>query len=285
MAKKKKADKVRERKERRFTPLPAMSQNVLNAFGGISAAVLGAGVFAQFGHGWLDNPAPPYSFAPAMIAGGAVAFGAAVWLGTSGEAVLRVGAGGIAIEKANDVARIAWHKVERIAWDPDRTVLEVRGKDEGGRMQALALSPKVYPGAIGWIVKEARSRIPLEVDVPDEAHGLPVAEQGDGELLTMEPFQVVGKRCAESDRVIAYEPDARVCTRCERVYYRLAVPEACECGAALDALRGDTQADAKADSTKPEPSGEEAQPRKDEPAIAPVAAEAATSEPAKAEES
>jgi hypothetical protein len=273
MAKKKKADKVKERRERRFTPLPAMSQTVVNAFGGLSAAVLGAGVFAQFGHAWLDNPLPPYSFAPAMIAGGAVAFGAAVWLGTSSEAVLRVGAGGIAIEKANDIARIPWHKVERIAWDPDRMLLEVRGKDEGGRMQALALSPKVYPGAIGWIVKDGRSRIPLEVDVPDEAHGLPVAEQGDGELLTMEPFQVVGKRCAESDRVIAYEPDARVCTRCERVYYRLAVPEACACGAALDALRSDASLEGKPAESKPS---------QEEPGKA--APEVAKSEEAKAEE-
>jgi hypothetical protein len=187
--------------------------------------------------------------------------------------VLRVGAGGIAIEKANDIARIPWHKVERIAWDPDRMLLEVRGKDEGGRMQALALSPKVYPGAIGWIVKDGRSRIPLEVDVPDEAHGLPVAEQGDGELLTMEPFQVVGKRCAESDRVIAYEPDARVCTRCERVYYRLAVPEACACGAALDALRSDASLEGKPAESKPS---------QEEPGKA--APEVAKSEEAKAEE-
>jgi len=236
-SKKSKAARVKERQERRFLPLPAANETIVNVFGGLAAAVLGAGVFAQFGHGWLDNPAPPYPFAPGLIAGGAVACAAAVWLGTSGEAVLRVGSGGIGIEKSKDVVRIPWHKIDRIVWDPDRSVLLVNGKDEAGREQHLALAPKVHPAAIGWIIREGQSRIPLSVDVPEEAHGMPVAQQGDGEILAMDPIQVVGKRCAESNRIIAYEPDARVCVRCERVYYRTTVPEACACGASLEGQR------------------------------------------------
>ena len=229
--------KAKTRQERRFLPLPAGSGTLVNVLGGLSAASLGAGVFAQYGHDWLDNPAPPYGFAPALIGGGAVLFAAAVWLGTSGEPSLRVGSGGIGIEKAKDVIRIPWYAVERVTWDPDRTTLSVSGKDETGRIHNLALTPKVYAGAIGWIAKEARARIPLLADVPDEAYGLPAALTGDGELLTMDPVQVVGKRCAESNRIIAYEPDARVCARCERVYYRLSVPETCACGASLASLR------------------------------------------------
>jgi hypothetical protein len=248
---KRKKAKVKERQERRFLPLPAASATVANAFGGLSAAALGAGVFAQFGHAWLDDPAPPYAFAPGLIAGGAVAFAVAIWLGTSGEAVLRVGSGGVGIERAKDVVRVPWHRVERIVWDPDHAALTVDGKDEAGRAQHVVLSPKVHPAAIGWIVKEARGRIPLSVDVPDEAHGLPVAQLGDGELLTMDAIQVVGQRCAESDRVIAYEPDARVCTRCERIYYRTAVPDACACGASLEALKGGAKAE-KTNAEKPE---------------------------------
>jgi uncharacterized membrane protein YeaQ/YmgE (transglycosylase-associated protein family) len=248
--------KSKARQERRFLPLPAGSGTLVNVLGGLSAASLGAGVFGQYGHDWLDNPAPPYGFAPALIGAGAVLFAAAVWLGTSGEASLRVGSGGIGIEKAKDVVRIPWHRVERVTWDPDRTTLSVSGKDEAGRIHNLALSPKVYPGAIGWIVKEARGRIPLLVDVPDEARGLPVAQMNEGEVLTMDPIQVVGQRCAESNRIIAYEPDARVCVRCERVYYRLSVPEACACGASLTSLRDATtpaedKPDAQAEATEP----------------------------------
>jgi hypothetical protein len=235
--KKAKAGRVKERHERRFVPRPTSNPVVVNVLGGVAAAALGAGTWAQFGHAWMDRVEPPYSFAPALIAAGAVAFGVAVWLGTSGETPLRVGASGIAIEKGKELTRIPWYAVERISWNPDQQELSVAGKDESGRARALALTPKVQPGAIGWIVKEARERIPDRVDVPEEALGLPAASQGDGHVLVMEPVQVVGKRCATSDRVIAYEPDARVCPRCERVYYKESVPEACACGASLAGLR------------------------------------------------
>ena len=54
-----------------------------------------------------------------------------------------------------------------------------------------------------------------------------------GESLTLDPVQVVGKRCANSGKVIAFEPDAFVCPRCERVYHKDHVPPACACGATL----------------------------------------------------
>ena len=237
MAKKSKSGKLKERQERRFVPQPTANLMLVNTLAGLAAASLGAGVWAQFGHAWMDSPLPPYGFAPALIAGGAVAFAAAVWLGTSGEPALRVGSGGIAIEHGNDVNRILWDGVERIVWQEGRHALAVVGKDELGRDQRLSISVAVQPKAVAWIVKEARERIPALVDVPDEALGLPAAQHADGEILTMDPVRVVGRRCAASDRVIAYEPDARVCPRCERVYYKDAVPDECACGASLVGLR------------------------------------------------
>jgi len=236
-SKKAKAGRSNERREQRFIPRAPSSANLVKALGGGAAAALGAGVWAEFGHGWMDVPQPPYAFAPALIAVGAVVFGAAVWLGTSGEAPIRVGSGGIALEKGKELTRIAWYDVERVAWDPDRQLLAVNGKDETGREQRLSLTPKVHPAVIAWIVKEARDRIPDAVDVPEEALGLPVARPSEGETLVMDPVQVVGKRCASSDRIIAYEPDARVCPKCERVYYKQSVPDTCACGASLAGLR------------------------------------------------
>jgi hypothetical protein len=236
-AKKAKAGQVKERHERRFIPRPTSSPVLVNVLGGVAAAALGAGSWAQFGREWTDNPLPPHGFAPVLIAAGAVLFGAAVWLGTSGELPVRVGDGGIAIDKGKEVTRIPWYEVERIVWDPDRQALSVQGKDETGRVENLTLTSKAQAAAIAWIVKEARGRIPEQVDVPEEALGLPEALPGDGERLVMDAVQVVGKRCAASDRVIAYEPDARVCPRCERVYYKESVPETCACGASLAAQR------------------------------------------------
>ena len=79
------------------------------------------------------------------------------------------------------------------------------------------------------------------VDVPDDAT-LPEVRASAGESLPLEPPQVVGKHCASSGKVIAYEPDARVCPRCERVYHKVSVPDACECGASLKELQAPAKA-------------------------------------------
>jgi hypothetical protein len=244
---KKKGKGQKPRQERRFEPRPAARPVVVQLVGGAGAVLLGAGAWAQFGHQLMESASPPYSFAPALIAGGAVLFGVAVWLGTSGEAVLRVGSGGVGYEKAKEVVRMPWHAIERIVWDPDKRELAVSGANEMGGRETLTLPAKVHPAALGWIVQEARARVPDVVDVPDEAAGLPEARPNDGELLAMDAVQVVGKRCAQTGRIIAYEPDARVCPKCERVYYKLDVPETCACGASLAAQR-----DALSDATTAE---------------------------------
>ena len=51
----------------------------------------------------------------------------------------------------------------------------------------------------------------------------------------------MGKHCSASGKVIAFEPDARVCPRCERVFYRTSVPAACDCGASLAELQSQAQ--------------------------------------------
>ncbi|HEX3343298.1 MAG TPA: hypothetical protein VHS09_01945, partial [Polyangiaceae bacterium] len=95
---------------------------------------------------------------------------------------------------------------------------------------------KSQPQAAAWIVKEARQRVPTVVDVPEDAT-LPEPRASAGETLALEPPQVVGKHCASSGKVIAFEPDARLCPRCERVYFKTSVPAECECGASLVELQ------------------------------------------------
>jgi hypothetical protein len=179
----------------------------------------------------------PFKYAPYILAVGAVLVGIAIWVGTSGEPPLRVGDGGLAVERAG-VRRMPWYAVERIGWGDE--AVRVTGKDEVGASMTIVASLAAHPQAAAWIVKEGRERVPRVVDLPDGA-ALPDVRASAGETLSLEPQQVVGKHCASSGKVIAYEPDARVCPRCERAYHKAHVPESCECGASLAEFRTHTK--------------------------------------------
>ncbi len=240
MAKKTKGarkDKPRERRERRFEPRPTTSPLVVYLLGGIGAIAMGAGAWAQFGSMFADSPesAPePLAFARYVLVAGTLLLGAAIWIGTSGDPALRVGDGGVVLEKGG-LRRLPWYAVERIEWREE--AIRVIGKDDLGTSVTLVARVATQPQAAAWIVKEARERIPAVVDVPEDVT-LPIARNDAGQGLALEPPQVVGKHCAASGKVIAYEPDARICPRCERVYHKAHVPESCPCGASLASLQG-----------------------------------------------
>lgn len=236
MAKKTKSskrDKPRERRERRFNPQASTSPTVVYLVGAIGAIAMGAGVWGQFGSMLHEGGPEPLKVAPYILAAGALLVGIAIWIGTSGDPALRVGDAGLAVEKGG-VRRMPWYAIERIEWREE--TVRVTGKDEAGVALTIGASLKSHPQAAAWIVKEARERVPTVVDVPEDAT-LPDPRASAGETLALEPPQVVGKHCASSGKVIAYEPDARVCPRCERVYHKSSVPASCECGAALGELQ------------------------------------------------
>lgn len=232
---KKKSTKPRERTERRFVPRSTASAKVVYAIGAVGALVLGAGVFAQFGNALRKTQIEPVSWAPWVLAAGAVIVGVAIWIGTSTDAAIRVGVAGIA-EERNPVLRIPWWAVEEVAGDADMVV--VRGKDEHGAELIIKVTRRALPEAIPWVVREARDRAPEQVEITQAAIkviGKPSKEAG--EVVPCPPLQVVGRHCEESDKVISYEPDARVCPRCERVYHKDHVPKSCVCGQSLADLR------------------------------------------------
>jgi hypothetical protein len=231
-----KAAKPRGRRERRFEPRSTAQPGLVYSLGALGATAMGAGAWEQFGPLLSDAGGEPLKVAPYILTAGALLAGAAIWIGTSGEPVLRVGDSGLAVEKGS-VRRMPWYAVERIEWR-DETV-RVTGKDEAGTAMAFSASLRGHPQAAAWLVKEARSRIPSVVHVPDDAT-LPEVRADAGETLPLEPPQVVGRHCAASGKVISYEPDARVCPRCERVYHKADVPEICDCGASLGDLRAST---------------------------------------------
>jgi hypothetical protein len=232
-----KAAKPRPRRERRFLPVSGARPGLVYSLGALGAAAMGAGAWEQFGPLFSDAAPEPLKWGPYVLTAGAAVAGVAIWMGTSGEPFLRVGDGGLAVEKGS-VRRLPWYAIERIDWR-DETI-RVVGKDDAGVAMNFVAPLRSHPQAAAWIVKEARARVPGVVDVPEDAT-LPEANDDAGESLPLDPPQVVGRHCAASGKVISYEPDARVCPRCERVYHKAHVPETCECGASLAELRAATK--------------------------------------------
>ncbi len=245
--KKEKKQKLEKRQERRFVARSAWSPWVVRGVGMVGSAALGAGVWAYFyAKSFTDDPKlqplPGY-----LIAAGAVMLGVAIWLGTSSEPPVRVGAPGIAVERG-DLRRMPWWAVKSITFESGSLALVVSGADEHAKSWTFKVPLKAHPEAIAWIVKEARDRVPKKVDISDELlEGLPEATPHAGMRLDLEPLQVVGHKCAASGQTISYEPDARICTRCERVYFKRAVPKKCKCGANLEHLRAGSVQDAEYD--------------------------------------
>lgn len=235
-------DKKPKRTERRFVPRSSANPWLVRALGAVAGLLGGAGLYGYFyaatfakevAHTYYENEQlrnlPAY-----MIALGAVVAAVAIWLGTSSDPPVRVGDPGIAIEKG-ETRRMPWWGVKTIAFESGSEALVVSGKDESGSDWTFKVALKSHPDAVGWIAKEADERIPKRLDISDELfEKLPSAVPHAGMKLTLEPLQVVGKKCAVTGQIISYEPDARVCVRCERVYLKKSAPKKCKCGALLE---------------------------------------------------
>lgn len=231
----------RERQERRFFPHSAANTKVIAVVGGVGALLAGAGAYGYLGTIHLESL---QKIVPWLLAGGAALMGGAFWFGTSGEPPLRVGDGGIATDRGKDVRRMPWYGVESLTFDEGSGTVMAQGKDDTSAPFTVKASLKVNPQAAAWMVREAKERVAKVVEVSASAEErLPETRDDDGEILKLEPVQVVGKHCAASGKIISFEPDARVCSRCDRVYHKNSVPKRCACGASLSGKgKGDEDA-------------------------------------------
>lgn len=256
--KKEKKKKIGKRQERRFLPQSGHNPWLVRIAGAVGAAGLGAGAYAYvYGQAFEGDeklrPIPSY-----LIAGGAIFTGVAIWLGTSSDPPVRVGQPGIAIERG-ETRRMPWWAIAQISWEGGSGALVVSGKDEAGIPWTFKVSKSSHPDAVGWILEEADKRIPKVLDVSESARSeIPQASDHAGTKIDLEPLQVVGKKCAKTGKTISYEPDARICTRCERVYLKSALPKKCKCGASLAHLQGSAD-EAVSDEDAAETSEHEAQ--------------------------
>lgn len=220
--KKKKKSGKRQRKERRFTGEQTYASKVTVGIGMFGALLLGAGVYAR----WVsDHPA---SYAIALVGLGTAGLVGALLFGDLGTLPVRVGDLGIAIERGNDLERIAWCDLKRVYVQSGNLMLEAK---ESAASIVVAAQPK----AVARILAEGTRRVPEVMDVKREAlEGLPMLREDDGELLSVEAAQVAGRTCAASGKTIAFERDARLCPQCCEVYLKDRVPKKClTCGADL----------------------------------------------------
>lgn len=228
------------RQERRFVSQAATNPTVVRLIGALAALALGAGLWAYFYAKSFAEDEKLKAVPSYLIAGGAVLLGITIWIGTSSESPIRVGAPGISVEKG-ELRRMPWWAVEKILFESGTLALVVVGKDEAGADWTFKVPIKAHPEGAAWIVREALERIPRRVDISDDVlEKLPEAQEHAGQRVDLEPLQVVGKKDAITGKTISYEPDARVCPRCERVYFKRSVPKKCKCGNSLVHLRSKT---------------------------------------------
>jgi len=212
---KKTKKKKRERKERRYTGEQTYGSKVAFSVGMLGGLALGAGVYSQ----WLADQAR--SSAPFLTVGGAVVLAGALVFGDLGTNPVRVGDGGVVLEKGRDLLRILWCDLESVRAEDGKLVLK-------SKEQTLVIPILGQPRAVARILAEGTRRVPEAMDVKRSAvSGLPEPSESDAEILTMESLQVAGRHCAASGRPIAFERDARLCPQCCQVYLRDEVPKKC----------------------------------------------------------
>ncbi len=225
--KKKKAAAVRE--ERWFKPVMTGRRKLFLGVGGLGAAVLGAGVYAQFRQQLIASADGPMANGSYILGAGALILAALVLTFPETAREVGVGDGGVAeLDAAGAARRIYWCDVKKISLADGLLTVQAKGGE-------IKLRVEEQPAAAGWIVKEALRRVEEVVKLGEaEQRALTEASSDQGELAEVPPPQIAGRRCKESGAPITYEEDARLCPTCGETYHKDHVPEECgTCGAKI----------------------------------------------------
>ena len=205
------------RSERRFEPTASVMAVISTLAMSVGAVLVGAGTYAQ----WLrTGDLGPHPAAPYLLAGGAVLLIAVALFGQRLAKPLRVGDAGIALEKGpGELDRLEWRDVTRVLLSGG--VLSLQGSGT-----TISVPVAVHRAAAARIFSEASRRIPAKVEGLDGA-SLGESDSQAGEKMMLEPPQVAGQHCKQSDKLIAFEKDGRLCGRCGEVYHKDHVPPRC----------------------------------------------------------
>jgi hypothetical protein len=204
------------RYERRYEPTASPFAIATVILFSLGAVALGAGVYAQ----WLrSGDAGPHPWALYLLIAGAVLLLAVALFGQGAARPVRVGDGGVAIERdASTIERVAWCDVSRLL------VTDAAVTVQGGGV-TISVPRGVHALAAARVVREARERIPAKVDEGATVESPPNAADPAKEPL--EPPQIAGNACKATGKIIAFEKDARLCGRCGELYHKSGVPDRC----------------------------------------------------------
>lgn len=208
------------RNERRFEPKASKLAILSTVAVSISAVLIGAGTYGQW---FRAEGLEPLKQSPFLLAGGAALLIAVAFFGQQVAKPVRVGDAGVALEKGPaELDRIEWRDVTRLMVTRDALTVQSVGS-------TLSIPLRVHPQAAARILAEATVRIPKRIEEkdPDGAASLGEPDDAEGEVIALEPPQVAGVHCKKSERLIAFEKDARLCGRCGEVYHRDSVPKRC----------------------------------------------------------
>ena len=216
------------RSERRYEARPALAALLTVIAGSLAAVALGAGAYGQW---FRAEDAGSHPYAMVLLGAGALVAIAVAIFGQWGSRPIRVGDAGVAVEKGpGEIDRVAWRDVTGVALSGN--VLTFRAS---GAALAIGIPVGAHPQAAARALAEAHARIPARVEgIKDDA--LPRPDDAAGQVVPLEAPQVAGLHCAASEKLIAFERDARLCGRCGEVYHKDGVPRRCvTCDAPLKA--------------------------------------------------
>jgi hypothetical protein len=193
---------------------------------GLGALLAGAGTYAQW---FRAEELGPHKLAPYLLAAGAALMIAVALFGHLGAKPIRVGDAGVAVEKdQGEIDRIPWHRVTRLALTPSALTVHASGT-------LISIPLRSQPQAAARAITEAKARLP-ELAADLKSTGVEPLDESAGEVMTLEAPQAAGQRCKASDKLIAFEKDARFCGRCGEIYHKDTVPKRCQtCTAVLKA--------------------------------------------------
>src|SRR5262245_21404178 len=196
------------RHERRYEATTSAFAVVTVVLFSLGAVALAAGVYAQ----WLrGGDAGPHPWSLYFLIAGAVLLLAVALFGQTGARPVRVGDGGVAVERdENTTDRIAWCDVSRLLISSDAVTVQGAGI-------TMSVPRKANAAAAARVVAEAVQRIPAKVDGDAAVDPPPGAVEPANEPL--DPPQIAGHPCKATDKVVSFEKDARLCGRCGELYH------------------------------------------------------------------
>lgn len=204
------------RYERRYEPTASPLAIVTVLLFSLGAVALGAGVYAQW---FRSGDAGPHPWSLYFLIAGAVLLLAVALFGQGAARPVRVGDGGVAVERdETTVERVAWCDVARLLVTDSAVTVQGPGV-------TISVPRGVQGAAAARVVREARERIPAKIDAGVTVDTPPGAADPAKEPL--EPPQIAGHTCKATSKVISFEKDARLCGRCGELYHKAGVPDRC----------------------------------------------------------